>query len=71
MTEDKAKGKSCPLTMNALAVALAVAPSAHDQGVLFDVQPRKCIGSACMAWRWLEREPLTPHGYCGLAIKPE
>lgn len=33
-----------------------------------------CIGSNCMAWRWIPADEQRPHrqlGYCGLAGKPE
>ena len=35
----------------------------------------KCLGAACMAWRWADPLPLPPHqnrrrGYCGVAGKP-
>ena len=30
-----------------------------------------CLGSACMAWRWLASETSRPRpGFCGLAGKP-
>ena len=48
---------------------------------LNDDKKHWCLGSLCMAWRWLEQykvtkdgpdhEIYTPQGFCGLAGKPE
>ena len=79
MTEDEAKTKWCP--------HIRYTPPTQESGWSWNSndpcgQPM-CIGSACMAWRWVEppsdwlahatveqREAYRPHGYCGLAGKP-
>jgi hypothetical protein len=30
----------------------------------------KCIGSGCMAWRWINPDSEAPEGFCGLAGRP-
>jgi hypothetical protein len=69
MTEDEAKTKWCPFS--------DVADATPAQAI---VPATRCIGSACMAWRWQDvsgpyasvneamEEP--PYGYCGLAGRP-
>jgi hypothetical protein len=67
MTEEEAKTKWCPF---ARVIALTENGREHhagnrvrehnDGGISFrdDFNPRsaRCIGSACMAWRWLHKE---------------
>lgn len=67
MTEDEAKTKVCcgPGHIGALA-AWASPPHRKDN-------PIRCIGSACMAWRWSVDDPATYEsapGFCGLAGNP-
>lgn len=54
MTEDDAKTKYCPIA---------------KLGAVFDGNWNKghCMGSACMAWRWIVKLNGPDHGYCGLA----
>lgn len=70
MTEEEAKTKWCPH-----AIASHTNPRQHNG----EVWLHNCIGSACMAWRWVGGFPLPNdppaisnryHGYCGLAGKP-
>lgn len=75
MTEDEAKTKWCPQTLQArLMVTDHVKLPVEMGGAL-------CIGSACMAWRWHQptysgRYGETPtgeaptEGHCGLASRP-
>lgn len=90
MTEEEAKTKWCPFArvgvrwMDSQAESLAdLAAIAVNRGENADTRSR-CLGSACMAWRW-EPVPLRYHGtavvmqspppaptdgFCGLAGKP-
>jgi len=65
MTEDEAKTKWCPFARLAeLDGANRGSVSGHDMPLA------KCIGTACMAWRWrIIPSKQDPHeaGYCGLA----
>ena len=64
MTEDEAKTKWCPQTLHAtLRVTDHVKLPVEMSGAL-------CIGSKCMAWRWLDDEPGCEAGFCGLAGRP-
>lgn len=65
MTEDEAKTKWCPFAR--------VVDSARGT----DGEGARCIGSACMAWRWLTSPEVVAaypgsvaDGYCGLAGRP-
>lgn len=73
MTEQEAKTKTCHKTL--------IPVSADGSAPWFS--PQACIGSACMAWRWLSthiNDPENPkgdliwsrdtHGFCGLAGHP-
>ncbi len=67
MTEEEAKAKRCCGPMGCGSAAPGTTD--HADGVRF------CIGSACMAWRWVSRAPGTPPradepGFCGKAGKP-
>ena len=64
MTEDEAKAKWCPqVHLRSLFDATARIDQAEPAA--------KCIGSACMAWRWLPIDVNAPRsGYCGLVGKP-
>ena len=87
MTEAEAKTKWCPMvraTYFDQAVGLWTGPAnAQSMGKVGDLlYGGKCIGSACMMWRWIytpspesERHGQTVpacvgDGYCGLAGKP-
>ena len=69
MTEEEAKQKWCPFARDA---------ESNAAGYTTTNTTAKCIGSACMAWRWEEEtydEKPTGrlsriHGFCGLAGKP-
>ena len=87
MTEDEAKTKWCPASFGASAVPAGNAGGGSYGGAAGGgpSSPRThCIGSACMAWRWIGvshevREqardvmrielPVKYSGYCGLAGK--
>lgn len=78
VSEQDAKVMTCPLS-------IGVQPCYHPtdgQGIR-DGGPWPCVGSRCMAWRWIETNirnqegpdaHLVPsgdtHGYCGLAGIP-
>lgn len=60
LTEDEAKTKWCPMV--------------RDNGSNLNGESSRCIGSACMAWRW--KHELVVHGeslrgYCGAFGKIE
>jgi hypothetical protein len=69
LTEQEAKTRWCPMAR----VALAGGDRTNRNGT------RCCIGSACMAWRWVDRglqqhPPVPSHitdGYCGAFGRPE
>jgi hypothetical protein len=67
MTEDEAKTKWCP---EARAVAIGptgrAAANRNEFGEIYTAH--KCLGSACMAWRWLDEDDRI--GYCGKAGVP-
>ena len=71
MKEVTAKEKTCcgpPAVYAAVAALVAVQTRRTAQGFAGSVTiSPKCIGSACMAWRW--RPEAQGHGYCGLAGK--
>ena len=85
MTEEEAKTKWCPfarvITVHT-AEGMIVGPGNRTEicGEDHFTKPMGsfCIGSACMAWRWDENEPVPftdetqpPNGgYCGLAGQP-
>lgn len=59
-TEDEANKKAC--CSNAARMV------GDDKKIARGV----CLGSACMAWRWIAEGSLNDErGYCGLAGKPE
>lgn len=66
MTEDEAKTKWCP--------HVRVGDKAVNR--YFDGFPSHsyCIGSECMAWRWIKPvytgDAKNKYGFCGLAGKP-
>lgn len=77
MTEDDAKLKWCPMKRMHVDI--------NDDGPSFGHAQTRCIGSACMMWRWdqgkawpvpaggdmMRIEAERPgNGYCGLAGKP-
>lgn len=73
MTEQEAKAKWCPFVrLPSLAGGNRGATSDHE------VAGAQCVGSGCMAWRWLEapgpQPPDAPErsneGWCGLGGKP-
>lgn len=74
MTEEEAKEKICHKTLAAMG---------GSDGVPSWTSPQPCLGSACMAWRWLYADEFGADanglgdlrvkidgGYCGLAGKP-
>lgn len=76
MTEEEAKTKWCPFSR-----FYSTTGAFNRSGDGID-RASKCIGSGCMAWRWI-KDPVTDlfthgkelpdykgeHGYCGLAGK--
>mgnify|MGYP000181417732 CR=1 FL=1 len=69
MTEDEAKTKWCPHVRVETGHIEGPAVNRSDS----DWPMGRCIGSACMAWRWDAekcRQGQINHGYCGLAGKP-
>lgn len=85
MTEQEAKEKWCPMARvaNALhpngSTAIAGFTVANRSSGVGDVPVNSmCLGSSCMAWRWIN-DPAGPQppdgpesdyrGYCGLAGK--
>jgi hypothetical protein len=76
MTEEEAKRKWCPFARTADAEVAGY----NRTGVLgANLDDVKCLGSDCMAWRWMPRpletmpsdgSKIEPWGYCGLVAKP-
>jgi len=68
-TEDEAREKWCPHARmlesygERASYNRAVSPSGGDEEA-----STKCIGSACMAWRWKPGD--NRRGYCGLSGSP-
>jgi hypothetical protein len=59
-TEAEASGKWCPLSR-----VNVTGSNRHKDGGLALEQTR-CVGSACMLWRWVARQPFAKaRGYCG------
>jgi hypothetical protein len=80
MTEEEATAKFCcgPLQMTSALMTLSAA-FIKDADALEEEYPSRgrCIGSACMAWRWTNIHPpanqIGPSdldGHCGLAGEP-
>ena len=72
MTEDEAKGKTCPfMAMLAVSVVHAAAalggPNAKLKAAL-DISDPFCIDSQCMLWRAHGPKELKP-GICGLKAR--
>lgn len=62
LTEKEAKTKRCQETFG----------PGTDEWTTFPAH-RRCIGTACMAWRWAwsnDLEQSCTHGFCGKAGKP-
>lgn len=85
VTEDEAKTKRCQesyaaatgVSSGGYAYPGPVPPISMHSVAYQTVQtaPTMCIGSACMAWRWLRQEdhdmpPNVRSGYCGKAGRP-
>lgn len=86
MTEEEAKTKWCPFSrVVGREVDSNELSSASNRYAMTDYFPlgSHCIGSSCMAWRWVYSDPneaktkggiLLPHsqwpGFCGLAGNP-
>lgn len=70
VTEEEAKTKICCGGVGCGQIIMIEGP-----GLVEDSYERRCIGSACMAWRWaptpaLTADRSTTHGYCGKAGRP-
>ena len=61
VTEAEAKTKRCQESFGPAHSPL------HERGI---ISPVTCIGSECMAWRWLSPEAKTGTGFCGKAGEP-
>jgi len=82
MTEAEAKTKWCPFARVCLDYGdgpnLVIGPMNRDfanrstQNIEEAIETSKCLGSACMAWRWQSIDTGGEHsqGFCGLAGKP-
>lgn len=72
MTEQEAKGKWCPYANSSAVPAERLPPGSND----VTQAHARCIGSACMAWRWSYTPEEAagnrngPQGFCGLAGVP-
>jgi len=68
MTEEDAKTKWCPFVrfhVEGKAPTFTATPNRDQRGT-------RCIGSACMAWRWeYDDGQDSGQGYCGLAGAPQ
>lgn len=66
MTEDEAKTKWCPF---AIASGKRFAINRAPEGEINN--SCKCLGTACMAWRWdYDEYGDASEGFCGLAGRP-
>lgn len=88
MTEEEAKTKWCPYARVVMGDAEepAIGPFNRDHWINDDnlastIHRSTCIGSACMAWRWVPKSGNSKDGkpnyyagnwkgFCGLAGKP-
>lgn len=64
MNEAEAKTKICPILFAPFPTAIGAKDPRSPQG--------KCIGSACLMWRWhlqVEAQRDNPPGDCGLVRK--
>lgn len=76
MTEDEAKSRWCPHARIVFDGVSTVGNRHPRSAGSFEAEdlllsPSRCIGSACMAWRWLERpaETVRPTPGAPLAAK--
>lgn len=68
LMEKQAKRKWCPFTRVIHSAGdVPVAANRFSNGQRSNAS--QCIGSACMAWRWIGSAP--ERGFCGLAGRPE
>ena len=69
-TEDDARRRWCPMYRISIACD-ALGNTKYESNrdiVTSDIDGNKqsrCIGSACMAWRW--KNSASDHGFCGMA----
>jgi len=81
MTEEEARQKWCPMVRMAAQIhgSMGTLNQFSEPGSN-EVKISKCLGSACMMWRWIPLRKATKfglirggdseHGYCGLGGKP-
>ena len=85
LTEDEAKTKWCPFARIAFESGSTNRAVVFDRAS-FDPKMDRCVGSACMAWRWVFIDKSThertedgvrgeidmdyTRGHCGLSGKP-
>ncbi len=72
MTEEEAKTKRCCGPSGCGTLSAGIYEQYLTMSGNVSVQLSFCIGSACMAWRWDDKEGLNGilGGHCGLAGKP-
>jgi hypothetical protein len=80
MTEDEAKTKWCPLVRVSIKTGKDLSITTNRSEWSADPAMRepatKCVGSACMAWRWAKTENIgtrhekTTDNYCGAFGEP-
>ena len=73
MTEAEAKQRWCPFAMTVTRTTSAnrMFGGTIDEKVEEAVREQtRCLGSECMAWRWVGEDDDYQGGYCGLAGKP-
>lgn len=74
MTEDEAKTKWCFMVKSMPHIMFSDGPDGDATkrriNAAEDEQRKyRCIGSDCMAWRWINETAETGIGYCGMAGK--
>ena len=78
VTEEEAKTKRCQESFGDTNVTadghVYAAHISYGASAVIQTSPSMCIGSACMAFRWvdnLDDKAITePRGYCGKAGRP-
>lgn len=76
LTEEEAKTKWCPQSRPVFPRVEDCGYQTGNRNSVADgdsqIMPQSsCIGSACMAWRWIADGYPSDGGFCGLAGRPE